>query len=78
MPDLERLARNPLALIGLATLAGWLVGSGTFALPFGSHDAAPAPAPATSIPPAPARATTATIAQLHSSSPVDALAGWDI
>jgi len=62
MPNVRKLVRNPWAVIGLAALGGWLIGSGVFALPIGLPSLGAHP---TAMPAAPA-------------APSDPFAGWDI
>lgn len=87
MRQLERLARgNPLVVIGLAGLAGWLVGSGIFAVPgFGRILPAPRPsanpaAPATLPVSTGASATLATSSATMAGPPTatDPLSAWNV
>jgi len=53
--NVRKLVRNPWAVIGLAALGGWLVGSGVFTLPLGLPSiggGAPAPHPTNPAEPA--------------------------
>jgi hypothetical protein len=86
MRSFEKLARsNPLAVIGIAALGGWLIGSGIFALPFAlpslghptspTQPAAPASLPASGS----ASATLATkSATMPATGPTDPLASWNL
>lgn len=82
------LVRNPWAVIGLAALAGWLLGSGVFTLPIGlpgrslghpsapGQPAAPATLPASSSSGAPLPQTSAAMPSPTLGS--DPFAGFDL